>query len=130
MYDDDYQEKNRLKLGAVYKAKITVERNPDFHRKYFGMINCAWECLSESGQEFFKSKDGFRKSVQIAAGHCDVVYSIKRAEWIEEARSISFGKMSQDEFEKLYSGVLDVILKILSKRISHERFMEIVENFM
>lgn len=29
-YDSDYDEKKKLKLGKIYKAKITLARNYDF----------------------------------------------------------------------------------------------------
>jgi len=44
-YDKDYDEKKKLKIGATYKAKITLARNVQFHRKYFSLINLA--CCSD-----------------------------------------------------------------------------------
>ena len=37
LYDDDYEEKRKLKIGEVYKADIKPmkPRNLQFHRKYF-----------------------------------------------------------------------------------------------
>lgn len=130
VYDDDYDEKKRLKPGAFYKAKITLQRNPEFHKKYFALINCAWECLGERGQLFFKTQEGFRKTVQITAGHCEMVYSMKRCEWIEESRSIAFDKLSNDEFQRVYDGVLDVIIQLLSRRMNRDQFLSTLENFM
>ena len=34
-YDSDYDEKKKLKLGKIYKAKITLARNYDNLKKYF-----------------------------------------------------------------------------------------------
>ena len=38
--DEDYEQKKKLKIGKVYKAKITLARNYEFHKKYFALINC------------------------------------------------------------------------------------------
>lgn len=128
-YDDDFEEKKKLKIGEIYKVEIKLYRNYEFHKKYFALINCAWEYLTEKQQEFIKSKNGFRKTLQIAAGWCEVTYSIDRKEWIEESKSISFESMSNDEFETLYNGVKDVLFTIFLRDISEEKFMENLVNF-
>ena len=57
--DDDYEEKQKLKLGETYSVEIKVVRNLDFHRKYFALISYAWEFLTESETETFKTKENF-----------------------------------------------------------------------
>jgi hypothetical protein len=47
-YDADYDEKKKLKAGKVYKVEIKLARNYDFHKKYFALINCAWEYIYNS----------------------------------------------------------------------------------
>ncbi|GHT56798.1 hypothetical protein AGMMS49982_23820 [Bacteroidia bacterium] len=49
-YDADYDEKKELKIGETFKAKITLARNYEFHKKYFALINCAWEYQNEAVQ--------------------------------------------------------------------------------
>lgn len=39
MYEDDFDEKKKLRIGQVYKADITVPRNTSFHRKAFALID-------------------------------------------------------------------------------------------
>lgn len=41
LYDEDFEEKKKLKIGEVYEATIKRPRNLSFHRKYFGLINLA-----------------------------------------------------------------------------------------
>lgn len=43
LFDEDFEEKKKLKIGEVYEATIKRPRNLSFHRKYFGLINLAWE---------------------------------------------------------------------------------------
>ena len=130
MFDTDFDEKKKLKLGQSYKAKITKARNIDFHRKYFALINCAWEYMNEKQCEFFKNNSNlFRKTVQVSAGFYTPLYSIKRKEWIEEPTSISFDKMDNVEFEELYTKVRDVIFTLLEKTVSQEEFEQNLINF-
>lgn len=129
-YDSDYDEKKRLKIGQTYKAEIKIARNYEFHKKYFALINCAWEYQSERRREFFKENvEVFRKSVEIAAGNCDKVYSIKRKEWIKQAKSISFEKMDELEFRELYDKVKDVIYMYFLNHIPVEEFERNLINF-
>lgn len=127
--DNDYEEKKKLKLGDVYQITISRPRNYEFHKKYFALINCAWECLSEKQTEFFKDINNFRKTMELAAGHSEMVYSINRKEFIEQVLSIAFDKMDNDQFQDLYNRVFDVILKYPLKNISQEDFINNLSNF-
>ena len=116
LYDDDYDEKRKLKLGQVYEANIRVPRNLQFHRKYMKLIRVAWELLGEKAQAFFKTTENFRKSMELTAGHSEPLYNCKTNEFIQQAKSISFSSMEQDEFEELYERVKDVIWGLLDQR--------------
>lgn len=129
MYDEDFDEKKRLKIGQVYRAKVTVPRNISFHRKYWSMISCAWDLLTERQREFFGSKESFRKTLQVAAGHCERVFHLRLREWVEVPKSIAFDKMSGDEFEDLYRGVRDVLLRVFLKHLTIEQFEETLMNY-
>ena len=94
----------KVKTGAVVYAEFKRERNYEFHKKYFGMINVAFQ-----NQEKFTNEELFRKTMQVSAGYYDPVYF--KGEEFRIPQSISFGSMSQENFEKLYSSVLDIILK-------------------
>lgn len=128
--DDNYEKKRKLKLGKTYKCKVTLARNYQFHKKYFSLINCAWNYLNERQTAFFKENVTlFRKTVQIAAGYCDMAYSIERKEWIEESRSIAFDSMSEEEFQDLYERVKDVLFITFLKDITEEEFLSNLSNF-
>lgn len=126
MYDEDYDEKRKLKLGAVYNATITLERNPDFHRKLFALIKTAWEYLPERQTEGFRTMENFRKYVTVAAGFCDLFYHPRLREWVEIPRSWSFESMDASEFEDLYNKVLDVIVVMLQNVVTKEELDEIL----
>ena len=129
VYDEDFDEKKKLKVGEFYTAEIKLVRNPNFHRLYFGLINLAWAYLPESQTTGFKTKENFRKYVEIAAGCCDVIYHPKFKEWVEVPKSISFEKMDEAEFRTVYDGVKDVIFSIIGRFVSQEEFERNLSQF-
>lgn len=130
LYDADYDEKKKLKIGSIYEVTIRLSRNIDFHRKYFALIQCAWEYQNERTVNHFKNDiNVFRKTVEIAAGWCEPVYSIERKEWLEIPKSIAFDKMDNTEFADLYDRVKDVLFKYFLKHITCEEFEKNLINF-
>ena len=142
LYDDDYEEKRKLKLGEVYKADIKPmkPRNLQFHRKYFALINCAWDCLTEQQAQSFhhgipdeaKAKEQMRSSLQILAGHYVQSYDPMTGHWVHTAKSISFEKMNELEFEQLYKDVKDAVLTYIvtqNPRLSEDEFLQILTEF-
>jgi hypothetical protein len=103
LYPSDYDEKRKLKLGQDYEADIKNPRNIGFHRKFFAMVNIGHENTSlempfETYRKYIIMKAGYFKAYQTPKGN------------YYEADSISFGNMTQDEFEEVYSRVLDKII--------------------
>lgn len=129
MYDDDFDEKRKLKIGQVYSAEVRLVRNIEFHRKYFALINCAWEYQDEAVQSLYVNRDNFRKYVEVAAGWFDLFYSPKQQEWVQVPKSISFEKMKAEEFSDLYERVKDVLYSMFLKNISQEEFERNLINF-
>lgn len=129
-YDEDYDNKKKLKLGQIYKAKITLARNIDFHRKYFALINCAWAYQNEKTTAYFKNDiNSFRKTIEVAAGHCDTLFNLRLKEWVDVPKSIAFDKMDELEFRELYDRVKDIIFSMFIKNVSEEEFMNNLINF-
>lgn len=130
MYDSDYDEKKKLKIGQAYRADIRLARNLQFHRKYFALINCAWEYLDEKARKFYgENRDGFRKTLEIAAGWYEPVYDLQKRDFIHAPRSISFSSMRADQFEQLYSRVKDVLFLSYLKGVDAEEFEKNLMNF-
>ena len=127
--DDDYEEKKKLKLGQTYSVEVKVARNVDFHRKYFALISYAWEFLNEQETERFRTKENFRKYVEVAAGHCDIIFHPRLQEYVEIPKSISFGKMDNAEFSDLYQRVKDVIFSIIGDRVTQDQFERLLLDF-
>lgn len=127
--DDDYEEKKKLKLGQTYSVEIKVARNLDFHRKYFALVAYAWEFLNEQETAKFKSKENFRKYLEMAAGHCDIIYHPRLQEFVEVPKSISFGSMDNTAFSELYERVKDVIFSIIGDRVTRDEFERLLIDF-
>lgn len=128
--DEDYEKKKKLKRGTVYECVIKEYRNYEFLKKYFALINCSWEYLLESQRTFFKDNiECFREAVQVAAGHCAMCYSVKRQDWIEVPKSISFESMTEDEFSSLYERVKDIIYQMFIPNINKHEFEENLKFF-
>lgn len=129
-YDEDYDEKKKLKIGETYRAKITLLRNARFHRKYFALIKLAWEYQNESTIAHFRNDvELFRKTVEIAAGHCEPVYNIELKAWVDIPKSIAFDKMDEAAFRDLYERVKDVLFAMFLMNIDEEEFLHHLSNF-
>lgn len=130
LYDADFDEKRKLRLGEVYSAEVKLARNIQFHRKYFALINTAWEYLNEATTAHFGGNiEAFRKCVEVAAGHCDRVYHLASKSWLEVPKSIAFDKMDEAAFGDLYERVKDVLFRVFLKDIDEKEFIQIVETF-
>lgn len=115
---DDEEGADRLKNIAVGKI-VAVEwkepRNYQFHKKLFAMLRVgfdAWEPpeVTHNNLPVEKNFDRFRRDCIIAAGYYDIVVNFK-GEPRAEAKSISFGAMSEEEFGKLYNAVAELLLR-------------------
>lgn len=130
MYDEDYDNKKMLKVGTVYEATIKEMRNVAFHRKYFSLINLSWEYLDESQRAFFKEDvNAFRKTVEVAAGHYEPVYSVARQSWLEVPKSIAFDKLSESDFEQLYEKVKTIIFQMFIPQVNRDNFEYVLKDF-
>ena len=128
--DEDYDKKRKLKIGKVYSVDIKQHRNYELHKKYFALINCAWEYLSEGKQSHFGNVDNFRKTIEVIAGYFDEWYSPKLKQPVHIPKSISYASMDNLEFEQLYSNVWDVLFRTALSNINEEEFAKNLVHFM
>ena len=129
LYDSDYEEKKKLRIGEKYRAKITLPRNYEFHKKYFAMISCAWEYLPEDIQQKYGNINEFRRDIQMEAGYKTNSFSLFSDTLYPQPLSISFDKMDEAEFSELYERVKDVIYNAILVKYNVS-FEEFEENFM
>ena len=127
--DDDSEVKRKLKLGKTFEIVIKEIRNPLFNRKFHAMIRVAWEYLPEVYQEKFGNIDNFRYMTEIKAGFCEMIYDPTSGAAMYRPKSTAFDKMNEQEFEQVYNGVLNVILRDYLPHISSEEFIENIKWF-
>lgn len=126
----DKQAALKIKKGTVVEASIKVLRNYKLLRKFFAMINTAWEFLTEAQQKVFSnSKDAFRHTLTVSAGYCDLVQLSPEKGAVLIPKSIAFDKMTEAEFEKLYDAVLDEVFKRFLSDKNKDAFFEAMKNF-
>lgn len=104
-YDSDYEKLKKIKAMKMVKCTITQPRNIGFHRKFFALIKMVYQ-----NQEHYNNSDDLRADLIVSAGFYEKRVTFFGEE-ILKPKSISFASMKQDEFDELYSAVLDEIVK-------------------
>ena len=125
----------KLKIGENVHGPLRKHRLTWMHRKYFALLNVGYsnwtpgKINSKYGVPE-KNFDRFRKDTAILAGFFDIVIRIDGTTR-PEAKSISFAKMEQEEFDRLYNRTIDVFLKhIYGKGGSKKEIDKIVRDYL
>ncbi len=110
---DDAELMRTIPLGSMIECEYTKKRNPQFHRKFFALLNMGYEYWTPAEAEWrgfkaVKNFDVFREQVTILAGFREVTFNLDGSVKVK-AKSISFAKMDDTEFQDVYSKVLEVI---------------------
>jgi len=104
-FENDMKLSKRYKIGETYKIEAPKKsRNYLFHKKMFALLNLGYD-----NTKLDLPFDTYRNVMTIKAGYFNC-YIINGKNYYE-AKSISYGKMGQPEFEKLYSRVLDKVIE-------------------
>jgi hypothetical protein len=102
----------RFKNGDTYECEIKLSRNSKFHGKVFAFFNFCFQYWKGENEYQNESKqfDVFREHLTRLAGYHDSFYGIDGRVRIE-AKSISYANMTQDEFESLYSALINAAMR-------------------
>jgi len=104
LYDDDFEEKKKLKIGETYRATIVRPRNLKFHKKAMALYKIGCENSKSVEMPF----DSYRRYATIKAGYAKIYHTPKGT--YVEAESIAFDSMDEDRFQKVYNDVLSFII--------------------
>lgn len=134
--DDGTREKvEKMPRGSVLRGEFKRARNPQFHRKYFALLNVGYQ-IWEPGEEMTKwgqvqkNFDQYRQQVQVLAGFGEPVFNLDGT-FRMRSKSISFSNMTEDDFAVLFSNVIDVILSnVGAERYTRDDIRELVDNVM
>ena len=144
-HQQDEDEMKKLPTTVPLRVKISQIRNVGHHRKYFALLNHAFECweppalshddmqracrLEIMPDEIEKNFERFRKDIAVLAGFFETVIRVN-GDMVFEPKSISFAKMDQDEFEKLYDKTIDVIVKHVLRNYDGDELRRVVDQIM
>ena len=119
----------KFKTGEQYEVEIKLSRNPAFHRKVFAFFNFCFEhWAGDDMQCEAKQFDVFRNQLTCLAGFYDELQKIGGGVRIE-AKSLSFSSMSQEEFEKCYSGLINAAMKNIFKSADQSVYDRLISFF-
>lgn len=125
----------KIKVGMAISVEAHTIRNYRFLRKYFALLKIGFDNWTP---DKINSKYGipaknferFRKDVAILCGFYEIVIRLDGTAK-PEALSISFAKMEEEEFQKLYSQTIDVFLeRIYDKNMTAEELDETVNKYL
>ena len=113
----------KLKVGQVYRHEVKKPRNYEFHKKYFSLLNLAFE-----HQEKYVAFKPFRDAVTMQAGWYNESLSLGGRP-LYTPKSISFASMDEIQFGELYDKTINVILKYVLKGCDKEDLIDMVLNY-
>ena len=119
--NSDLDNFKKIKPDTTYKFVVTQPRNVNFHRKYFSLLNLAFD-----NQEKFNNIEDFRAWSTMKAGYYNRIQTPGDDMFLPV--SINFASMDNLEFEQFYSKVLDVFIEFLDT--TKENIMENLANYM
>jgi hypothetical protein len=125
----------KVKVGDDVFVDLVRPRNLQFHRKFFALLQIAfdhWEPGEKTarwGETAQKNFDRFRKDIIILAGFYYTTVRVDGSLRVE-AKSQSFGNMTEDEFEELYSKTIDVILQRIMTNYTKEDLERVVDEIV
>ena len=122
-YDTDLELAKKIKVGDIYRFKYSRPRNIKFHKKFFALIKLVFE-----NQDNYTDIDDLRYDLTIEAGFWEEKTNFITGEVKRIAKSINFASMDEDEFSKLYTSMLDTVLRVFGW--SGEDIEENIAEFM
>ena len=108
------------------RVKVTRPRNVRFLRKYFALLNVLFDYF-EPPEEYIGEKNfsRFRADMIILAGFYEKHVRLDGSLRVEP-KSISFSKMSEDEFSDLYNKTIDAGVKYVVRNFTGDELRSVV----
>jgi hypothetical protein len=125
----------KIKVGTAISVETHTIRNYQFLKKYFALLKIGYDNwnpgkINSKYGEPKKNFERFRKDIAILSGHFEIVIRLDGTSR-PEADSISFAKMSEEDFEKLYNETINIFLdRIYDKDMTSEKLDEIVTQYL
>lgn len=129
MYDSDYDEKKRLKVGDTVLCSIKRPRNYEFFKKFWALLRLTVENLPYLIQQQMQicSEEDMLRCLKIDLGLYSTVWHGGKE--IIVPGSISFALMDEEEFERFFNRAVDAILSTYLRGTDRDALIEEIENF-
>lgn len=114
--DDEKALSGAQEIIFDYKKK----RSAGNHRRYFSFIKQAFDM-----QDSFDSPEIFRKYIELQAGHFDTVVSPKTGETAYWPKSVSWEKLDESEFKKLFNEVVNAFIRVYAHKLDDMQINQI-----
>jgi len=117
---DEFEREKLKKLrNGHYKVEIKQARNYKFHKKYFALLNYVLE-----NQDKYTSLEPLRREIIMKTGRYEAHHHVHGGVSYYP-QSISFAKMSEEEFKDLVSDSINVILRDFCTQIRDDQLWHI-----
>lgn len=100
--DEDIHKLKKISEGEVIEVDVKIPRNYKFHKKLFALLDLMYE-----NDSLELTKERYRKEMLKVAGYYESYIGADGIE-VREAKSISFAKMEQHEFDNMFQDMLQV----------------------
>jgi hypothetical protein len=125
-FHDDKERHANMGKGVLVEMKITQPRNYEYHKRFFAMLNFAFEywepdIVRENGLAWMKDFEQFRADMIVKAGYYNTVVRFLpdgTQEICFKPKSIAFTNMEEEDFHNLYKSVFNVVWDL----ILHHKF--------
>lgn len=137
--DETVEYLQKVKTGSVVSGEFVQPRNYRFLQKTMCLFTYCFDHFAETmagaeleykGMKAAPSFDRFRYDLTILAGHYTATFDIMGNIKLE-AKSLSYGKCSEQEAEKIYSDVINAALKQVFKvGMTEDELRKIVDTIL
>jgi len=125
---------SKLKLGQGVKVTMTRHNNVAFHRKIFALANLAYEAWEPTTKEhkgvpIEKNFAQFREDITILAGFYETRVRVN-GDIRYIAKSWSFASMPDEEKDRLFNAIINVILKHVLTNYTRDDLDNVIEQVL
>ena len=129
MYDSDYDEKQKLRVGENVLCLIKRPRNYEFHKKFFALLRLTVANLPHLIQQQLQifNEEDMLLCLKLDLGLYTTVWH--GGKQLIKPGSISFARMDETEFETFFARAVDAILRKYLRGLDRQTLIEEIENF-
>ena len=108
--DNSSELSKKVTIGDPLEVKVSSQRILWYHKRFFIAVKFIYENMPENFTTLYPTEESLRKGLLLLAGHTEKVHN-PDGTFIINVRSMNFETVKQDEFQQLYSAIIDAGLK-------------------